>query len=243
MPAAAISGAVASTAAAAAEVTSAIVPPPRLPVVTAPVITMTSARSAAEIDLQWTSVSGALGYVLEDSIQGSNTWTIVVGGYGNSANFTGTTATLDNLSSGTTYWFRVCDFTRYGSSNWSNATMATTFTAAPTVQVTGEYQTEIDLSWNAVPGAKSYTVQVGNGTPFDAAGPTDDVYGLSPGTSYTFTVTAYDSQGGASATQVTGTTLALPPSFTVRDASASELDVNWNAVSGPHVSYQISVAT
>jgi hypothetical protein len=234
VPAAAVSGAVVSTVASAAEVTPAILPPPH-PGLAAPVINLTVARSATEIDLHWTTVSGALGYRLEDSISGSNTWTIL-GGFGTSADLT-------NLNPDTTYLFQADAYNQYGTSSWSYSTSATTYPAAPTVQVTGEYQTGIGLSWNTVPGANYYTVQVGNGTPVDAAGTTDYVYGLSPGTTYTFIVTAYNTSGGTPSAPVRGTTQTMPPNFTVAAASAYELDVNWNAVGGSQVSYEVSVAS
>ncbi|WP_425555987.1 extracellular catalytic domain type 1 short-chain-length polyhydroxyalkanoate depolymerase [Kitasatospora nipponensis] len=90
---------------------------------------------------------------------------------------------------------------------------------APTgLAVTATTDTTATLSWNSLTGAAGYTVYRNgtrtNTTPVTTTGYTDT--GLTPGTTYTYTVAALDSTGatGTTSTAVNATTTAKAPCFT-----------------------------
>ncbi len=161
----------------------------------APAFTV-SGVSATQATLQWNSVPGAQGYDIVDEINGN--WT-VVGTLGNDS----TSCTVTGLTSGLTYGFDVGAYNASGLS-WGNPQFATTqlpAPPAPAFTASGISTTQIGLSWNSVPGAQGYYVveQTSNGWTLLGtlgAGSTGcTVNGLSPGTSYTFDVGAYNSAG------------------------------------------------
>ena len=203
-----------------------------------PVIATIMARSASEIDLTWSASTGATGYQVEDSSNGGSTWAVI-------GSTTAPSDAVTNLNPATTYSFAVEATGPSGNSNVSQAASALTYPAAPTVKVTYEGLSDIEISWNPVPGANDYGIQVGSASPVMVPA-TETSYwavGLASGTPYSFTVTAYDLAGGTPSTSVIGTTYAQAPSPTVTAASSSELDLQWKPVSGYAISYQVSIAT
>lgn len=227
-----IASAVASRAVVAASTPTSSATPPKTPV-----LTLAVARSATEIDLAWTAVPNAMVYRVQDWTNGETSWTIVTG-------TSGTSAAIVGLTPNTDYSFEVDALSASGGvSGWSSAMSATTFPAAPVVNVTGESMNQVDLAWNSVAGATYYTVQTSNGQTTTVPG-TSDSYnagGLNPDTVYTFTVTADSAYGGSSSLPVTAVTYPAIPSFTVSAVSSSELDLAWTGT--PGLSYQLSVAS
>jgi poly(hydroxyalkanoate) depolymerase family esterase len=85
---------------------------------------------------------------------------------------------------------------------------------APTgLTVTGTTDTTVALSWNAVPGAASYTVHRGGAKVGTATSTAYTDTGLATGTTYDYTVAAVDPAGaaGAVSTAVTATTSGFTP--------------------------------
>lgn len=78
-------------------------------------LTATVGDHDGEIDLSWDTVRGARSYVIERSSDppGESTWT-------HSGVSTRSRATVEDLTSGTRYWFRVAAVTASGQSPWSN---------------------------------------------------------------------------------------------------------------------------
>src|SRR5580704_1840684 len=93
-----------------------------------------------------------------------------------------------------------------GSGGWGGGTTAP---AAPTnLTVTGTTSSSVSLSWTAPPGTVTgYYVSRDGGQVANVAGTSATVTGLAASTSYTFTVSAYNSAGQSSASnQVSATT-------------------------------------
>ncbi len=200
----------------------------------APAGVVATAVSSSEIDLTWSAVTGATGYVVERGTTSGGPYTAV--GSPASTSFANT-----GLSSGATYFYVVKATAGAVSSALSSEVSALTLPAAPSgVSATAVSSSEIDLTWNAVSGASGYVVlrATSSGGPFVSVGsPTSASFasaGLSPATAYYFAVQATDASGNSasSATVSTTTLLAAPTGVVATPASASEVDLSWNAVSG-----------
>ena len=75
----------------------------------------TASDHDGEIDLQWNSVNGARSYLIERSADPptAESWQ-------HEAVSTRSSATIEGLTSGTKYWFRVASVGAQGQSGWSN---------------------------------------------------------------------------------------------------------------------------
>lgn len=93
-----------------------------------------SASGAAEIDLTWTAVPGALGYRVERSADGSAGWARIASPATNSYADTG-------LTGSTTYYYRVSSYNAVADSPPSNVANATTGSSGP-VQVLSDTFTD-----------------------------------------------------------------------------------------------------
>ena len=158
---------------------------------------------------------------------------------------TATSAALSGLSSGTTYYFwvrSVCSAT--AKSDWSTVGTFTTTSFCPTVTAPTDGATGVSLTptitWNAVPGATSYTVtigttpggtdvlnaqNVGNVTTYTLATP------LNNSTVYYLTVNATDGTNTSTGcTEIAFSTLcaAIVPSYSMNFTAP----VCWDVASG-----------
>lgn len=165
--------------------------------------------TSTTVSLSWTAATdnvGVAGYVVS---------------YGSaSVNAAGTSATIGGLSPSTSYTFTVKARDAAGNlSPASNAVTVTTSapasdTSAPTVPanvaVTAKSSTSVTLTWTASSdnvGVTGYRIEYGTAS-VEVAGTSATIGGLSPGTSYTFTVKARDAAGNYStaSSAVTATT-------------------------------------
>ena len=91
--------------------TAGTAPPP-------PALTATARDREGEIDLSWDAVRGARSYVIERSPDPptASSWT-------HAGVSIRTQATIEGLTSGTRYWFRVASVTADGQGPWSNPAM------------------------------------------------------------------------------------------------------------------------
>jgi fibronectin type 3 domain-containing protein len=200
----------------------------------APTGVVADAVSQSEIDLTWTAVPGATGYVVERAATSGGPYSIV--GRPTAASFASTA-----LSSITTYYYIVLAADASGSSASSSVASATTSLGAPTgVVVTVVSPAEIDLAWTPVSGATAYVVLRGtaSGGPYTSVGtPTSASFanmGLSPATLYFYVVEATaGSFTSVNSSQVSATTLlGVPSGVTATAASPTEIDLSWSAVNG-----------
>jgi hypothetical protein len=174
-----------------------------------------AAVSATQINLAWTPVAGATSYLVDEWVNGA--WK-QIGSLGSSS----TGCAVTGLSPKTTYSFDVGD-SNAGGTTWANSRSATTLAAtltppaAPSFTATAVSATQINLAWTPVHGATGYLVDelingawkqigsLGSGSTGCA------VTGLSPNTTYSFDVGAYNAAGTTWANSQSATTLSQNP--------------------------------
>lgn len=129
--------------------------------------TLTATAGVKRVNLSWATISNASSYTLEYADNNSFTSSQTISGISNSAtSYTVTTLNDVALSAGTTYYFKlkaVGNGTTYTDSDFSTTQNATpvaniTLTAPTLTAATGSHQGEVDLSWNAIEHASSYTI-------------------------------------------------------------------------------------
>lgn len=193
-----------------------------------------TAVSRSEIDLTWAAVAGATGYTVQRGSTSGGPYSTI--GTPTSPSFADMA-----LSPDTAYYYVVEASNPSGLSAPSAQATATTVLAEPTgVVATAVSSSEIDLSWTAVSGATSYTVQRSNasGGPYITAGSNTVTSladtGLNPGTTYFYVVEAVNPAGpSARSTQVSTITVpAAPSGLTATPASGTEVDLTWSPATG-----------
>ena len=68
-----------------------------------------------ELDLSWDPVSNAKSYLIQRSVDPNN-----AASWAHAGTSTKSSTTIDGLTSGTRYWFRVCAVGALGQSGWSD---------------------------------------------------------------------------------------------------------------------------
>lgn len=184
----------------------------------APVLTATTA-SSSQINLSWTAPFSGGSNITSYKVERSTT--------SSTAGFAALTTTDDavrtynntGLTKYTTYWYRVAAVNAVGQSGWSTVKSARTSATVPGVP-TGLTATpdvsSVALSWTAptdVGGigldlADDYVVKRGTTTlGYTGSGTTFTDTGVTPATSYTYTVAAVNSIGTGTAASVSTTTI------------------------------------
>ncbi|MDE3723146.1 fibronectin type III domain-containing protein [Nocardiopsis sp. N85] len=156
------------------------------------------------------------------------------------------TVEITGLTNGTAYRFRVRAVNAHGLGPAAQSMEVTPGERAPgapasvTAQATGSENATV--SWTAVDGAHDYlvTIDAASGTdPSDrtSTGTSADVSGLTPGETYTFTVTAR-TQGGVSGAPTGSRPLTMPeaalgaPASVSHSVSGANVTVTWTLVEG-----------
>ena len=151
---------------------------------------------------------------------------------------------ISNLTANTAYTFTVTAVNAAGSSTGQTIDVTTAPTFVRNLSLTSVGTTTVGLDWDApASGAASYTVTGGGSV--SISGTSATVSGLTDGSSYTFTVTANNSDGnsgpGATKSVTTGTpdpvnNLASPSIY------SSVVRLRWDApnTGGTHTSYSVS---
>jgi hypothetical protein len=175
----------------------------------APSFTAT-AVSATQINLAWKPVAGATSYLVDVWINGA--WK-QIGSLSNGS----TGCAVTGLSPNTTYDFDVAACNAAGTT-WANYQSATTLAAtltppaAPSFTATAVSSSQINLAWTGVAGATGYLVdelisgvwkQIGS---LGSSSTGCAVTGLSPNTTYSFDVGAYNAASTTWANSQSATT-------------------------------------
>ena len=177
--------------------------------------------------------------------------------------------TVEGLTNGQAYYFRVQSATAYSAysvesaksaySTEVNATPAATLPLAPTNIVVDAGNKQVSLTWPAVPGAASYKVyRRTDGSAWSSipiGSPVATLFtdtGLANGTKYYYSVAAVNADGtgawstktaGFSATYGTPTVVALPaPTNVAVIAGNQQATITWDSVVGA-VQYFVTIAT
>ena len=166
----------------------------------APVPTNLAASSGnAQVALNWTAANGAVSYnVYQGTTINGESATVVKTG------ITDTHTIINGLTNGTTYYFMVAAVNASETSPYSNVANATpsapSLLSAPTLNVASAGDGILTLGWTAPAAATSYNIYEGttpggeSATPIKAnlTGNTTTINGLTNGSTYYFTVVAFN---------------------------------------------------
>ena len=181
----------------------------------APASISASATSTSQISLTWSSVTPPSNC--------SVTYSVFRGGSQIATGLTTVSFTDTGLSPSTAYSYTVKAVDAAGSSAASNTASATTLTPPDTqapsapagLSASNVTTTSVALSWTSSTdniGVVSYDVYLSSSRVLSSAGPSATVSGLSPGTTYTFTVRALDGAGNVSQTSSALSVTTVPTS-------------------------------
>jgi hypothetical protein len=204
-----------------------------------PVLGDVTAPGSSTINVAWSAVENANGYVVEYATNDSFKDALTV-------SVTGTSTTLTDLMANKTYYVRVMATGTgdYSNSDWSGVKSATT-EDSPSVTMgnfrdTDKTENSVTLVWNAVPGATSYEIRYrlwdsdGKGSDqwkyVTATGTTTVISGLESGMTYEFQMRSRGS-GSANSGWSDGVFVTTYAKANVVTASSS-IDKTFNTVKG-----------
>ncbi|MBQ6277183.1 MAG: T9SS type A sorting domain-containing protein [Bacteroidales bacterium] len=172
----------------------------------------TTLSNTASVTLQWYTVSGTSGYLVElDTTSSFNSPVLLSDTYTLTNNNTIANKGIDNLLSGTTYYWRVRTLSPIDTSAWSYVWRFTTayqLTTAPTLVSPANGSTEIapsgvELVWDELDNVTGYRYQVATDNAFASivrngttAG-TNATCNLMYGTTYYWRVQGYNASGNS----------------------------------------------
>ncbi len=230
----------------------------------APVLNSATAASTTQINLAWTDPNGSgngneTGITIEYAACTNSTPAtcadVNAAYWGTWSSTTAaadsTSASIDGLTGGCTYRFRVTATVTGANSAVSNVIGATTTEfVQPVLAVTVLSTTAIDLSWNDVAGSTGYKVERKTGAgSFSQLGSNLAVgtviyhdTGLTAGTTYTYRVSILNSISGASNEQSAITLSAAPALNALSGITTSQIDLSWATVTG-NAGYKIERST
>ena len=223
-------------------------------VLVAPVLNTPGGITSGKIDLTWPAVSGATGYKVERSLDGSS-WSLIASPAAAATGYSDT-----SVDSGVLYYYRLKAVTATGESIPSLIQTATSKLKTPAINsAAGSSTTQIAVAWNDPnTNETGYTleysqctyyadpVNCGNVVNTDyywggwrpvslAANSTGATVGsLTPGLTYRFRVTATLSNANSdpSALATATTNLVGPTNLTATAATGNSVTLSWNDVIG-----------
>lgn len=174
------------------------------------------AISTSEIDLDWSPVSGATGYLVERSSDGGTAWVHLPS---TSLNGSSSTFADTSVAPGTVYEYQILSVNAVGDSPATAPGQVVTLPNAPVLSASVVSSSQINLSWAVIPSAAQYTVQLsadGGNTWTTLATQASTSYsatGLADATSFAFRIFAGNPTGNSAASNIVSasTPAALPP--------------------------------
>ena len=186
------------------------------------------------ITVSWNAVNGAIGYDIEaDGVVIDNS--------------TATTYTHRNLNPGTPHKYKVRAKNAGGSGNWSAEISKSTLPGSPDIPQnlnTIPLSTSVTVTWNSVPGATGYDIEV-DGVLVNNGPSTSYIHNsLTPGTHHSYRVRSINSGGKSEWSSYVNTTtlvdtIPVPINITAVPA-LNKVTVSWDPVDGAS-SYDIEV--
>jgi titin len=206
-------------------------------------------NTANTISVTWTdNATNELAYEVQSCANAGCSSFAAVSGSPFPANTT--SYQLASLSAGSSYRLRVRATNSYGDSNWLTSGDLVAFGGLlPIGSVTS---TSLQLSWNAVGSAASYSIyNTAGASPVYVASVAAGnlsyaVTGLSPATSYTYRVRAFTASGVSdeNTNDVSQTTAALAPpaaptNLVINSTTTSSITISWTGGDSTTTSYDI----
>jgi titin len=193
-----------------------------------------STTVSTEIDLAWTAVTHATGYLIERSPD-QQFWTTITPATplaGTDHAYADTTA-----SAGTTFFYRISAINAVGTSAPTTPASALTLPDSPVLSAVAESDTQIDLTWTPVDSATNYLVEksIDAGTHWTTLSTLATTLisdtALTGDTTYEYRVSAINATGNStpSGVQTITTLLSAPAGLAATAASAAEVDLSWTA--------------
>jgi len=112
-----------------------------------------TAISFTQINLNWTAVTNAASYQLQQASNSSFTTGLVT------STMSGTSTSVTGLPQGTLYYFRIAPTSALSQGAWSNASATTWTLNTPSVTATALTSTTFRSDWSAINHANTYNVQ------------------------------------------------------------------------------------
>ncbi|MDS0526066.1 dockerin type I domain-containing protein [Clostridium sp. SHJSY1] len=190
------------------------------------VINVGATATGKSISINWTAVTGAIGYDIE--VDGK----VITG-------ITDTNYVISGLEAGTSHNYRLRVTTAAGVGEWTDLFNKVTLSVVANVTSTVATNS-ITLNWDKVDGATAYDVEVDGKIISDITGTSYVIAELISGTSHTYRVRAKIETGTGDWTEIaTQSTLSLVENVT-STVTSSSMTVNWATVTGA-LSYDIEV--
>ncbi len=203
------------------------------------------ALSSSSVQITWTAVTGASGYIIYRNSSAIDT-------------VAGTSFTEDGLTSNTAYSYQVSAYNSAGESAKSTTVSATTLielTVPTSLTTTVLSSSAVSINWNSVTGAEGYelfrSLNKDNGYVriVQQSGTSYQDDGLAESTTYYYKVLAYlgstvsDTSNAVNVTTDAGATAPdTPTGLAASGASTSSMSINWSAVSDAD-SYKLYYST
>ena len=203
------------------------------------------AATGTGVSLSWNNVASGSGYFVWRATSGA-AWTQIA-----TITSAGTTTYSDSgLAGGQLYYYRVSTRDSGGGQSTPSAVMTiTNRPSAPTVSVSTGWSNQLQVAWNLIPSATSYTVlRSPDGSNYTAIGTTAADYvtytdfTVSPNTKYYYEVIANNPLGNSSAGTASATSYLPTPAGLTLTQGAGPLVLQWTAVTGA-TGYQIQRST
>ncbi|MCX6796390.1 MAG: fibronectin type III domain-containing protein [Candidatus Falkowbacteria bacterium] len=206
----------------------------------------TAATTTSKITWTWNDNSGdETGFTIDLSTDGI---TFTNRGLVAASATTTSATTTTSLTPNSPYWLRVAAYNTDGTSTYATSSSAYTKAANVTSQTsTASSSTSVDLSWGANnnPSATtSYAIDYGGAATTTTYNATTSISGLTPNTSYTFTIHSQNHDGtfttGVTVSDYTNAAAVTTASSTA--SSTTSVSLSWGRNSNPAVTtiYKVS---